>query len=125
MQYDVKNPEAYLELLEDDWRKEKVMEIRSLLHDIAPELVEGIEYKMLCYRLQEETVFCLNAQKAYVSLYIGDINKVDGAEELLKPFNLGKGCIRIKKSINLSETKLSQFIERAWGKVKIGGDIGC
>lgn len=125
MQYDVKTPEAYLEFLEDDWRKEKVLEIRALIQDFAPDLVEGIEYKMLCYRLKEETIFCLNAQKAYVSLYIGDLNKVDGAEELLKPFNLGKGCIRIKKSIRISETKLNQFIERASEKAKIGGDIGC
>ncbi len=31
MQYDVKTPAEYLELIEDDWRKEKIMSIREII----------------------------------------------------------------------------------------------
>ena len=47
MQYDVKTPEEYLEVLENDWRKEKLLAIRQMILDHAPELEESIRYKML------------------------------------------------------------------------------
>lgn len=31
MQYDAKNAEEYLEMLEDDWRKEKLLAIRQMI----------------------------------------------------------------------------------------------
>ena len=49
MQYDAKNSEEYLELLEDDWRKEKLLAIRKMIFAYAPELEEVIRYKMLNY----------------------------------------------------------------------------
>lgn len=40
MQYEVNNPEEYFELLEDDWRKEKLMDIRRIILAYGPELEE-------------------------------------------------------------------------------------
>ena len=125
MLYNASTPEEYFEQLEQDWRKEKLMEVRQLIQSVAPELTEGIEYKMLCYQYKGTSIFNLNAQMNYVSFYVGDLKKVDGYEVLLKPFNVGKGCIRIRKTLNLEETELKQFIENAWRIAKAGGDIGC
>ncbi len=36
-------------------------------------------------------LFHLNAQKAYVSLYVGDLDKIEQARELFKDCKLGKG----------------------------------
>ncbi len=105
--------------------KKKVLKVRALIKTIAPELTEGIEYKMLCYQHNGNSVFNLNAQKNYVSFYVGNVKKVDNHEVLLKPFNVGKGCIRIKKTVTLEDTQLKQFIEDAWAIAKAGGDIGC
>ncbi len=76
------------------------------------DLKEHIEYTMLCYRINDKSEFHLNTQMAYVSLYVGDINKVPNSETLSKEFDVGKGCIRIRKNINLPENKLEEFIAK-------------
>ncbi|HSP47159.1 MAG TPA: DUF1801 domain-containing protein [Clostridiaceae bacterium] len=121
MQYDAKTPEEYFELLEEDWRKEKVLEIRKMIMEYGPELEEGILYKMLVYG----DSFGLNAQKWYVSLYVGSIDKIEGADELLKAFDLGKGCIRIRKTTDLSKTGLEAFIRKTIDMSRTGGDTTC
>jgi len=125
MLYNASTPAEYLNALDNDWRKEKLMEIRDLILGQDPDMIEGIDCKMLGYSWKNQAIFNLNAQAAYVSLYVGTIRKVKDGEMLLKPFNLGKGCIRVKKSIQLKDTQLEEFIKRAIDFVKQGGDIGC
>lgn len=125
MQYDVKNPEEYLEMIEDDWRKEKLLSIRQMIIDYAPELKEVIRYKMLNYGKDDNYVFALNAQKHYVSLYVGTIDKVKNSETLLADYNYGKGCIRVRKTINLEDTGLEQFIHTTIDMWRAGEDIDC
>jgi len=125
MQYDVKNSDEYLELLEDDWRKEKLLAIREMILDYAPELEEVIRYKMLNYGKDDNYVLALNAQKHYVSLYVGTIDKVENAESLLAGYNYGKGCIRVKKSIKVEDTGLEQFIHKTLDMWRAGEDIDC
>ena len=86
---------------------------------------ERIQYKMLSYSKNGKSIFNLNAQRAYVSLYVGTINKVDDAQELLKDFDTGKGCIRIKKKFEIQETGLEEFIKRTIELRKKGGDTDC
>jgi len=124
MQYDVKTPAAYLSLLEEDWRKEKLLLIRDMILRHGPELKEGIQYKMLCYG-NGENVFALNAQKGYVSLYVGTIQKIDQAKQLLSGFDTGKGCIRVRKSIDLQHTQLEAFIIKTIAMWRNGEDISC
>lgn len=106
MQYDVDTPNEYLELLEEDWRKEKLLRIREMILKHAPELNESIRYKMLNYGILEtdDYLFALNAQKHYVSLYVGDVLIVDPSGDMLTDFNLGKGCIRVRKTIDIEKT---------------------
>ena len=125
MQYEVKTPSEYLEKLEKDWRKDKLEQVREIIKKHGPDLKEGIEYKMLSYGNNGKTIFNLNAQRAYVSLYVGTINKVENADELLKYFDTGKGCIRIKKKIEIQNTGLEKFIKRTIELWKKGGDTDC
>lgn len=125
MQYDAKDAKEYLELLKEDWRKEKLLEVRQMILAYGPELEESIRYKMLNFGKDEEYPFALNAQKNYVSLYVGTIDKIDNAHTLLKPFNCGKGCIRITKSINLKDTNLDEFIKTTIEMWRAGEDIDC
>lgn len=48
MQYNVKTPADFMAALakDNDWRLEKLETIRSMIHDKAPEIVEGITYKI-------------------------------------------------------------------------------
>lgn len=125
MQYDAKNPQEYLEMLEDDWRKEKLLEIRQMILDDEPTFEETIRYKMLNFGKDDNYVFALNAQKHYVSLYVGTIDKVENAHRLLEGYNYGKGCIRVRKTINIKETGLEQFIYQTIDMWRAGQDTDC
>ena len=125
MQYDVKTPSEYIETLDNDWRRKKLLELRSLIKLTAPKLQEGISYKMLCYGDNSSNVFHLNAQKNYVSLYVGDLKKVDPSGELLKGINTGKSCIRFNKSLSLSETRIKEFIKKAIYLWEQGTNLEC
>ena len=125
MQYNAQTPVEYLDLLEEDWRKEKLLQIRAIILDKAFDFKERINYKMLCYTDKSGDLFHLNAQKNYVSLYVGDTAKIDPSGDLLKGLNLGKGCIRFKKSVNVEETRIDEFLEKAVKLWKEGVDLGC
>lgn len=125
MKYDVTSPAEYMKALAPDWRRTTLEELRELLRENAPELTEGIAYKMLSYHDGERLVFGLNAQKNYVSFYIGDATKVDPDGSLLEGLDRGKGCIRFKKSVLVSETKIAEFIARATEMYRKDLDIGC
>ena len=125
MQYDVGTPEEYLEKLEPDWRKEKLLALRQLIRSAAPGAVEAIHYKMLGYHENEDYLFHLNAQRGYVSLYVGNVETVDPRGELLKNVSLGKGCIRFKKSVKLEETGVEAFLSRYMELREAGKDLGC
>ena len=125
MQYDVKTPEDYIHLLDEDWRKEKLLILRKIIRTKAPDIVEGIHYKMLSYGDDNGFAFHLNAQKNYVSLYVGNIEQIDPNGDLLKGISRGKGCIRFTKSIAISETRIEAFIEKAIDLWRQGEDLSC
>ncbi len=125
MQYDVNSPSEYLAALDDDWRREKLHELRSIILSCGPHLVEGIDYKMLSYRDERGAVLALNAQKHYVSLYTGDASKIDPDGTLLSGLNVGKGCVRFSKSKSISQTRISEFIERVIAMSQRGEDVSC
>ena len=125
MQYEVDLPEEYVAALEDDWRKEKLLKLRSIIKTKAPQLEEGIEYKMLRYSDGQGTIFHLNAQKNYVSLYVGNAEKIDPDGRLLEGIDVGKVCIRFKKSVNISDTLIEEFISRTIDLREQGKDIDC
>ena len=125
MQYDASTPQEYVAQLEDDWRKPCLLKIRDLLINTCPTLDEAINYKMLAYSDNRGPLFHLNAQKNYVSLYIGDAKKVDPSGELLKGLDVGKGCLRFKKSTNIDDTDLPTFIARTYELWNKGVDVGC
>ncbi|MEP1097378.1 MAG: DUF1801 domain-containing protein [Cyclobacteriaceae bacterium] len=125
MQYEAKTPKEYMDGLEDDWRKEKVGELRQMILSKDEGIVEDINYKMLCYRDSKGIFFHLNAQKNYVSLYMGDASKVDQTGDLLEGIDVGKGCLRFKKSTKISDTRLDEFISKTIDMWKKGADIYC
>lgn len=125
MQYKAKSPGEYLEKLEDDWRKVQVENVRQMIKGVWPDAKEAIEYNMLCYGDGSKNIFHLNAQKAYVALYVGDIDKVANSDKLLEGFDRGKGCIRIRKTLDISRTGLSEFVSHAIRIHQSGGDTAC
>ena len=124
MQYDVKTPDEYINVIEEDWRKEKLLKVRQIILDYSPDLKEVIQYKMLGYEDKDGLFMSLNAQRNYVGFYVGDIAKIDEDGSLLKGIDCGKGCVRIKKS-NQVEGGITLFIKKAIDYRKRGIDIDC
>lgn len=124
VQYDVSTPAEYLDALEEDWRRETLLALRDLLlsHDGVE---EEIQYKMLGYRDEQGHICNLNAQKAYVALYVGTAEKIDPTGELLDGLNRGKGCIRFQKSNRVENSRIDEFIARTLELHREGADIGC
>ena len=125
MQYDAKNPTEYVKMLEPDWRKDKLLEIRALIKKHGPELKEGINYGMLSYEYRTGGGFALNAQKISVNFYVGTARKVDPDGVLLAGLDVGKGCIRFKKTNAVSDTRIEEFIAKAMDMLRNGEDFGC
>lgn len=125
MQYDVNSPSEYMASLEEDWRKEKLHALRNLILKQDPAIEETINYKMLCFKLNNAELFHLNAQKGYVSLYCGDTKKIDPDGALLTGLRIGKGCIRFTKTKDISKTGIEEFIKRAAVLLKQGKDLAC
>ena len=125
MQYDVSSPSEYIKSLDADWRKEKLQELRDIILQQDSAIQETINYKMLCFKLNDSALFHLNAQKGYVSLYCGDTKKIDPEGDLLAGLRIGKGCIRFTKTNDISKTRIEEFIKQAVSLVKEGKDIAC
>ncbi len=125
MLYDAKTPADYIDQLEDDWRRETLQQLRAIIRQKAPELEERMHYKMLGYGVGETYVFHLNAQKGYVSLYVGNASKIDPGGALLDGLNVGKGCVRFTKSKSVADTRIDEFIARSVDRWKEGAEIGC
>lgn len=125
MQYDAKTPAEYLELLDPDWRKDRLLEIRRLIQKHGPEMTEGVRWGALSYSHPTGGGFGLNAQKSTVNFYVGTAKKVDPDGTLLAGLNVGKGCIRFSKTKAVADTRIEEFIQRAVGMLRRGEDCGC
>lgn len=125
MQSDADTPQRYLDQLEEDWRRDKLLTLRQLILDIAPEVDERIHYKMLGYGLDDRWLCHLNAQKQYVSLYLGNIQALDPDGSLTTGLNIGKGCIRLSKSLKITDTGIPDLIQRSVARWEKGEVSGC
>ena len=76
MIHDAATPEEYLSVLEHDWRKDRLLEIRDLFLAMTG-ATEGMNYKMLHYSVGTRGLGILNAQKGYVAIYMDDLSKLD------------------------------------------------
>lgn len=109
MQYDAETPEDYLEMLDDDWRRVRLLAIREMLLEV-PGIAEGIGYGMLQYRVGGEVFAHLNAQKAYVGVYLGELERIDPGAEIRGAMNCGKSCVRVRKRADLGVVR--ELVER-------------
>ena len=109
--YQAASPEDYLAALDDDWRKEKLLALREMIFRTAPrDWVEATHWGMLGYGPEGNPITHLNAQKGYVALYVGDVERIDPGRKLLGGVNCGKGCVRFKKKDEIGEN-VEAFLE--------------
>ncbi len=118
-------PGEYLESLPDDWKKETLLALRTMILDGEKDLEEKMNYKMLGYGKGKDILFQLNAQMHYVSLYVGNINKTDPDGALTAGIDTGKGCMRFKKKTRPEETRIEEFIRKTKVLWRAGKNMDC
>jgi hypothetical protein len=109
MIYDADSPEAYLSLLDDDWRKERLYEIRDIFLEV-PGASEGLQYKMLHYSVDAASLGLLNVQSGYVAIYMDNLAALDPHGTLRTGLDCGKSCVRVKKRTDMK--KVADLIAR-------------
>ncbi len=85
-------------------RAERLAAIRAIVHRVAPDVVESIEWKMPVYRVGER-FFATASQKSYLSLYIGKA-QVDALTAAVPGLKSGKGCLNIIDRVALPPAEL-------------------
>lgn len=78
---------------------------------------------MIGFNYDGEVLCNLNAQSAYVALYVGDTSKLDSTGKLLEGLNCGKGCIRFKKSNEVIEKNLKKLLKENIKMIKKGEQV--
>ncbi len=122
--YDAATPKEYLQQLKQDWRRERLMELRDAIRRAAPDWEETISYRMMGFGPPQDPVLHLNAQKHFVGLYVGDIDKVDPEGALAGGIDRGKGCLRFKRHDAVTD-EIERFLERFVAMKRSGADRDC
>jgi len=74
-------------------RQERLRAVRAIVHRVAPQVAESIEWKMPVYRVGE-AYFATASQTSYLSLYIGKAQVV-AMLAAVPELKHGGGCVNI------------------------------
>ncbi|MDM7862094.1 DUF1801 domain-containing protein [Alteromonas sp. ASW11-36] len=117
MQHNCESPQAYMASLDQDWRKALIEDISASIRSLAPDSVPFIKYGMLAFGTPEaavqvdgDAICCMNAQKNYVSVYVGDVKRVDPTGAVFQTFDCGRSCVRIKRTKAAQTDTIQQLL---------------
>lgn len=102
MIHEATTPQEYLSVLDDDWRNDRLLDIRDVFLAV-PGAREGMRYKMLHYTVGEASLGLLNVQKGYVAIYMDDLAVLDPDSTLRAGLDCGKSCVRVKKRTDMGK----------------------
>lgn len=92
----------------EDWKKAILLMVLDLIFSTDPYLEVGIEDNRLCYRISQQKASHLDAQKAYLACPSRPLKNIK-YEVTTGDSDLGKGCTRIIKNIDLARSRLDVF----------------
>ena len=127
MKYQAETPEEYLSAVgkENDWRSGHLERLCTLIKLTAPEVMEDVSSNVLRYSADGRVLCHVNAQKNHVGLYVGDVASIDIDGKLLKGVDVGKGCIRFKKSDDILNSGIVAFVEKLVALWRDGAEFEC
>lgn len=89
--------DKYLEELPTD-RRAALEELRALIHRVAPETVEAMQYGLPSFG----ELCSLASQKNYMALYVCESDVLKAHQAQFGKVSCGKGCIRFKRIEDLN-----------------------
>jgi hypothetical protein len=90
-------------------RRERVAAVRALVHTIAPDVVERIEWKMPVFSRGDRWV-AVASQKSYVSVYLGTTGNAATVIATDPQLKGGKACVNIPDRAELPLAALEPAI---------------
>ena len=110
----------YLEELPPD-RRSALNELRALIHRVAPQAVEWMQYGLPAFG----DLCAMASQKNYMALYVceGDIVKAHLPQ--LGKVSCGKGCIRFKRLADLNLSAVENLLREILQLRKQGIGPSC
>jgi uncharacterized protein YdhG (YjbR/CyaY superfamily) len=110
MQSQATNIDEYLDELPSE-RRAALSEIRALIHRVAPNIVEAMQYGLPAFG----DLCAFASQKNYLSLYVCESELLNAHLATLGKVKCGKGCIRFKQLADLNlgavESLLSEIVK--------------
>lgn len=117
-------PEAYIEAIEDERRRNEIRRLHELIRSTAPHLEPSAEptgigygtyhYKYASGREGDAARIALSSRKQYISLYVsatvGDKYLPETYVDRLPKADIGKVCVRIKRLTDVDESVLEELI---------------
>ena len=101
----------YLEELPPD-RRSALNELRALIHRVAPQAVEAMQYGLPAFG----DLCAMASQKNYMALYVCESDIIKAHLSQLGKVSCGKGCIRFTRLADLNvgsvESILREILER-------------
>ena len=110
----------YLEELPPD-RRSALNELRALIHRVAPETVEAMQYGLPAFG----DLCALASQKNYMSLYVCESDIVKTHFRQLGKVSCGKGCIRFKRLSDLNVSAVAELLREILKLRKQGIGPSC
>jgi hypothetical protein len=93
-------------------RAERLAALRALIHEIDPDIVEGIDWKMPVFYRGDRWI-AVASQKSYISVYLrceGGAAAVVATDSKLKG---GKGCVNISDRADVPLAALAPVIRES------------
>ncbi|WP_100658569.1 hypothetical protein [Alteromonas flava] len=119
MQHDIANAQAFMTSLTVEWQNALINDVINYVTELDSSIECFIQYKMLAVgyansSAENQSMCCINAQKNYVSLYVGNVNRVDPTGELSEHFDCGQACVRIRKRRAHERTKVYALLDAVY-----------
>lgn len=135
---EAKTPEEYIELIDDAERKAEIIKLDKLIKKVDPELERFIlagmigygkfHYKSKSGREGDWAIIALASQKNYISVYVcateGQKYITEDYKEKLGKVNVGKSCVRFKKTADIKLKVLEELIKKGIEMMKQGHYLG-
>jgi uncharacterized protein YdhG (YjbR/CyaY superfamily) len=99
----------YLAAVPDD-RRDALVRLRNLCLDSLKGYTETIQYGMPSYSLNGESVVSFASQKQHIAVYVCRPAVVDTFRAELGALNVGKGCIRFRKTEQMDFSLLEKIL---------------
>ncbi len=95
----------YLDELSPD-RRVALSELRSLIHRVAPDTIEAMQYGLPAFG----DLCAMASQKNYMALYVCERELVKAHLAQLGKVSCGKGCIRFKRLTDLNLNSVERLL---------------